>query len=84
MSKLINTGTVYAICYDIPLLSCREPSDPVAYAVIGGGEWGPRAVARALLDSLYVAWERDTVLLDMEEAVRLHRSSGLEEVNFDF
>lgn len=59
---------------------CRVPADPVTYAIMGGGKWGPRAMASALLEGLYVAWEAEVVLLDMEEAVRLHRSSGLEEV----
>lgn len=43
-------------------------SVPHTYTIVGGGEWGPRVVAKALLESVYVDWVNDVYLLDMEEA----------------
>eukprot|EP00752_Nemacystus_decipiens_P002276 g2157.t1 len=40
---------------------------PHTYAIVGGGEWGPRVVAKALLESVYVDWISDVYLLDMKE-----------------
>lgn len=50
------------------------------YAIAGGGQWGARAVATALLDSMYETWPSKVAVLDMEEAVEVYRNSGLEEV----
>jgi len=41
---------------------------PHTYVIVGGGEWGPRVVAKALLESVYVDWEEEVYLLDMKEA----------------
>jgi len=41
---------------------------PHTYVIVGGGEWGPRVVAKALLESVYVDWEEEVYLLDMNEA----------------
>ncbi|CAM9241159.1 unnamed protein product [Ectocarpus fasciculatus] len=40
---------------------------PHTYVVVGGGEWGPRVVAKALLESVYEDWSNDVVVLDMEK-----------------
>lgn len=40
---------------------------PHTYVIVGGGEWGPRVVAKALLESVYERWSNDVVVLDMEE-----------------
>ena len=47
-----------------------------------GGEWGPRAVVKALLESVYVGgWNTGAVVVvDMEEAKKVHRENGVEEV----
>lgn len=53
---------------------------PHVYAVIGGGEWGPRLVAKALLEAVYVKpWSHVTVV-DLAVAAEKHRTQGLEEV----
>lgn len=41
---------------------------PHTYVIVGGGEWGPRVVAKALLESVYVDWEEEVYLLDMKDA----------------
>ncbi|CAM9170078.1 unnamed protein product, partial [Ectocarpus sp. 4 AP-2014] len=40
---------------------------PHTYVIVGGGEWGPRVVAEALMESVYERWSNDVVVLDMEE-----------------
>lgn len=50
------------------------------YALMGGGEWGARAVAKAVLESVYVDPWNHVVMLDMEEAAMVHRIAGLDEV----
>lgn len=53
---------------------------PHVYAVIGGGEWGPRLAAKALLEAVYVKpWSHVTVV-DLAVAAEMHRAQGLEEV----
>lgn len=58
----------------------RLSDSPHVVALVGGGEWGPRLVAKALLGSMYANWVKDTVVLDMEEAVRIYHESGFDEV----
>lgn len=56
-------------------------SVPHTYAIVGGGEWGPRVVAKALLESVYVDWVHDAYLLDMEEGKSyLRPDNGFEKV----
>lgn len=60
----------------------RSLSVPHVYAVLGGGEWGPRTVVKAWLESVYHGgWNTGAVVVvDMEEAKRVHRDRGIEEV----
>lgn len=57
------------------------PDSPHVFAIVGGGQWGPRLVAKALLESIYATrpWSHVTVV-DMEAAAKMHRAQGLEEV----
>ncbi|CAN0108438.1 unnamed protein product [Ectocarpus sp. 6 AP-2014] len=53
---------------------------PHTYVVVGGGEWGPRVVAEALLESVYERWSNDVVMLDMaEQAAFWGPSSNLDK-----
>ena len=60
----------------------RSLPAPHVYAVLGGGEWGPRTVVKAVLESVYSGgWNTGAVVVvDMEEAKRVHRDRGIEEV----
>lgn len=62
---------------------CCLFSEPVphTYVIVGGGEWGPRVVARTVLESVYVDWVSDVYLLDMKDAKSyLDQDGGLEQV----
>lgn len=60
-------------------------SVPHTYAIVGGGEWGPRVVAKALLESVYVDWVDDVYLLDMEEGKSyLRPDNGFDKVRAVF
>lgn len=74
--------------YGINTMATPAPSTPVphVYALLGGGDWGPRAVVKAFLESTYVGgWKTGAVVVvDMEEAKRVHRDSGIQEVTWTF
>lgn len=53
---------------------------PHVYALMGGGEWGPRALAKAVLESVYINPWNHVVIIDLAEAVLMHRTEGLDEV----
>lgn len=56
------------------------PDSPHVYALIGGGEWGPRVAAQALLEAVYVkAWNHVTVV-DLAAAAQVRETQGLEAV----
>lgn len=67
------------LCTETPAPSLPVPH---VYAVLGGGDWGPRAVVKAVVESVYLAgWNTGAVVVvDMEEAKRVHRDRGIEEV----
>ena len=79
MPAVLSLNRTSRLCMVTPAPSLPVPH---VYAVIGGGEWGPRAVVKALLESVYVGgWNTGAVVVvDMEEAKKVHRENGVEEV----
>ncbi|CAM9824097.1 unnamed protein product, partial [Pylaiella littoralis] len=78
-SGLAEEGGVSRLAADLRTGALSVPV-PHTYVIVGGGEWGPRVVARAVLESVYVDWVSDVYLLDVRDAKSyLDQDGGLEQ-----